>query len=51
MRSPGSGVAAAGRAPFDLHQADFDIDESALAIGVGYTVELALIASAGLGAR
>jgi amidohydrolase len=45
------GVAAASRAPFDLHQADFDIDESALAIGVNYTVELALIASAELAVR
>jgi amidohydrolase len=45
------GVAAEGRAPFDLHQADFDIDESALAIGVDYTVELALSASAVLAAR
>jgi amidohydrolase len=54
-RVPGAlarlGVAAPGRASFDLHQADFDIDESALAIGVSYTVELAVIASAGLAIR
>jgi amidohydrolase len=31
------GVRAAGSAPFDLHQGTFDIDESALDVGVRYT--------------
>jgi len=35
------GVRPPGAAPFDLHQADFDIDEDALDVGVRYTVELA----------
>jgi amidohydrolase len=33
-----------GAARLDLHRGDFDIDEGALAIGVSYTVELALAA-------
>lgn len=35
------GVRRPGGAPFDLHQAAFDIDEDALDVGVRYTVELA----------
>jgi amidohydrolase len=35
------GVRAPGTAPFDLHQGTFDIDESALEIGVRYTCALA----------
>ncbi len=53
-RVPGAlarlGVAAPGHDPFDLHQADFDIDEAALAVGVRYTVELARLATAELAA-
>jgi amidohydrolase len=47
-RVPGAlarlGVAVPGQSPFDLHQADFDIDEAALDVGVRYTVALALAA-------
>ena len=35
------GVRAPGGEPFDLHQGTFDIDESALDVGVRYTVALA----------
>ncbi len=35
------GVSRPGGAAFDLHQGTFDIDESALAVGVRYTVALA----------
>ena len=35
------GVRTPRRAPFDLHQGTFDIDEDALDLGVRYTVELA----------
>jgi amidohydrolase len=35
------GVRSPGADPFDLHQGLFDIDESALAVGVRYTVALA----------
>ncbi len=41
------GVRRAGSPAFDLHQGTFDIDESALAVGVRYTVALALHAVAG----
>ena len=45
-RWPGSASRRPGQRPFDLHQADFDIDEAALDVGVRYTVELALAALA-----
>jgi amidohydrolase len=52
-RVPGAlarlGVAKPDGASYDLHQGDFDIDERALAIGVCYTVELALAACAAVG--
>ena len=35
------GVRPAGGAAFDLHQGTFDIDETALELGVRYTVALA----------
>ena len=35
------GVCPPGGAAFDLHQGTFDIDESALEVGVRYTVALA----------
>ncbi len=35
------GVRPPGAAVFDLHQGSFDIDESALEVGVRYTVALA----------
>jgi len=35
------GVRPPGGEPFDLHQGTFDIDESALDVGVRYTVALA----------
>jgi amidohydrolase len=38
------GVRRPGAAPFDLHQGTFDIDEDALAVGVRYTVALAVTA-------
>jgi amidohydrolase len=40
------GVRRPGAEPFDLHQAAFDIDESALDVGVRYTVALARTALA-----
>ncbi|MBN9620648.1 MAG: amidohydrolase, partial [Actinobacteria bacterium] len=42
------GVRAPGAAAFDLHQGTFDIDESALDVGVRYTVALAHAAHAAL---
>ena len=42
------GVQAPGGASFDLHQGSFDIDETALEIGVRYTVGLARHAAATL---
>lgn len=36
------GVRAAGRAPYDLHQGDFDVDEAAIAVGVRTLVGTAL---------
>jgi amidohydrolase len=44
------GVRRPGQPPFDLHQGTFDIDETALDVGVRYTVALAKVALERLGA-